>query len=92
MIVDAILGAFRSLVEWLVGLIPTVGNPPDVSATVASLEPLWGYFSYVNRYVPLQEILTMAVVLFGFKMAVWIVRFGLWLWGMLPFGGNGLVS
>lgn len=79
MIVEAIWDLLRSAVETVIGWLPDIA-PPDLSGMVDAVAPLWGYFGWANKYVPLVEVAAMLAllvaayaVMFTFKLTVWVL-------------------
>lgn len=89
MIVDAIVGFVLTLVTGLLSLLPDIA-PPDISGAVASLSPVWGYFGWANKYVPLVEVAAMLTLLAGVQLTLYVIHFVQWIAQRAHlFGGGG---
>jgi hypothetical protein len=80
MIFDLIVGAFFSIVNGLLGLLPA-GHPLDMSW----LSSLIAYGRGFDAHLPVHELLALAGVLFGVLTAVWSFGVFIWLYKLLPF-------
>lgn len=79
MIVEGIWNLLRGAMETVLGWLPEA-TVPDLSGMVASLQPLWGYLGWANKYAPVVEagamlalLATVYVVMFLFNLTVWVL-------------------
>lgn len=78
MIPDLILGLLETLLDGIVGLLPSV-SIPDVSATIETdLAFLWQWFAWANNYVPLDQAALMISILLGAWAALQLVHITVW--------------
>lgn len=68
MIVDAILSALVSAVEWVLGLLPSF-SPPDLSAFTSAVSDfrITQYISWANHFLPITLVGTLIVL----RLTVW---------------------
>lgn len=77
MIIKALISLFMVPFKAALSLMPTI-EPPDVSALVVDIAPVWQYAGWANNYVPMAEAAQLFGVLLTAFAAVMVVRGVLW--------------
>lgn len=77
MILDALFSLIETVVNGVLGLLPSV-PAPDMSGWVSGLAPIWTHAAWLNKYVPLDQAAIMLGVLVGAWVVLYTVRFTIW--------------
>lgn len=77
LIIKALIALFMIPFKAALSLMPTI-DPPDVSALVGEIAPVWQYAGWINNYLPLAEAAQLFGVLLTAFAAVMLVRGVLW--------------
>jgi len=77
MIVDALFSLFATIVNAVLGLLPTV-PAPDLSGWATGLAPVWAKAGWLNKYVPLDQAAIMLGILAGAWVVLYGARFTIW--------------
>jgi Na+/H+ antiporter NhaD/arsenite permease-like protein len=85
MILTLILSALISIVLMLVGLLPNyTGLPTNISDV---LNTLIGIFSKANNFFPFETLYTIAIVVFGIELSIFMFKIGNWIFNKIRGSG-----
>lgn len=77
MITEAILEFFRTVVQWVIDLMPDWG-PPDLVGLLDSMTVMFGYLAWANKYAPLAEVGAIVAALMLYKVTLYVIDFAVW--------------
>ena len=77
MITDAVLGWVVGAFTALLALLPNP-LPPALADAASSLTPVWTFFAWANKYVPLAEAAAMLGLLAAVQVAMFAWNFSVW--------------
>jgi hypothetical protein len=89
MITTAILNGLLSLINLVLSPLPT-GSSLNLStqATALTTSSLWPHLGWLNDYLPVDQAVTAFTLILSTWGIIYLIRIGLWIWNLLPFGGS----
>lgn len=87
MIVEAILDVLFGVLDFFLGLLPTIAAP-EVSSLVASSGGVFEYIGWANNFLPLDHVALAIGLWVSSYVVLHVISFAVWAWSMFTGGGG----
>ena len=83
------LEALYAVVNIILSPLP-VGNTLNLTtdALAITTSPYWPQLGWINNYIPIDQAVAAFTTIIGAWTVIYLIRIGLWLWNLLPWGGS----
>jgi len=82
MITGFFISVFASILSFVVGFLPTIAFPTEITAAVLYI---WSFVNLFSMVIPVQTILTVMLLMFSYYGIIFLWDAGHWLIRRIPF-------
>lgn len=89
MVIDAIVGMFKTLLLGVLNLLPTTPAPPDLAEMIdGPMAAIGGAIAFVDDWFPFTELVACLGIIVGWMVVVHGFRLAAWLLALIHVGGT----